>query len=305
MNCKCCGYKIDEDLKSNEYYLCEKCNSYNLIVENTAEEDNKKYFDSIFTEYAKMSHNNVKILIYKIFSKVDSIIRNKKSFSYNKKKKLLFYSFDKNKLYLEIGFGQGVNLKYLLDKGYDIIGVDLSESAVNNFRKLYPHYSNKVFLNSELEKKDFKFDIIYCSALLEHIDNQNDFLSDVYKKLNDRGRFIIDALPVINKYKKTISEDYDISFWKPEHRILYSVKGIKIISEKNNFSLESYGMSDSYNYRLLSFHKKHGYLDIEKYRDSTLKFKKSPNVFYYFILCIKALFIRSKCLIGIFALRKQ
>jgi len=81
---------------------------------------------------------------------------------------------DKNCKILEIGFGAGREINFLLNNGFKIWGVDGSREFVKMARKNFPEISNKLFLgylpNLKLPNKYTKFfDAVLSIAVLMHI----------------------------------------------------------------------------------------------------------------------------------------
>lgn len=296
MNCICCKNEL-YNFKLNEYFLCPMCNSYSYISEKTAEEDNSQYFNDIFSTN-KFEYSEKKKKIFFHYSKLFNKKNKDYHINYNMHIKELNNSFEKNKTILEIGFGAGYNLSNLLKRNINCYGVDLSEVAVENFKNKYPEHKDKVFTNINIIEK--KFDIVYCSALFEHIDKPDQLLDEISKKLNKNGLFIIDGLPILNNNISTINKEYDINFWKPCHRIIYSEKGLCFILNKHNFILEKKFEYETFNYRVLSLHKKYNFKIIDNLRDSTIKNNDLPDLKTYKKICKEALKINTLALYGCF-----
>lgn len=97
---------------------------------------------------------------------------------------------------LEIGCGEGGNLKPFLDKGCVCVGVDLSESKIESGRKIYS--STKSNENIELVTCDIyqwscaeKFDVIILRDVLEHLHHHDTFFSFSDQFLKNDGVFFI------------------------------------------------------------------------------------------------------------------
>ncbi|MBN3034450.1 MAG: class I SAM-dependent methyltransferase [Bacteroidales bacterium] len=83
---------------------------------------------------------------------------------------------------LEIGCGEGGNMKPFLDMGCKVTGVDLSESKINNARLFFSNHPNRdrlTLLSSDIfdVSSDLgRFDILMMRDVLEHIHDQGRFL---------------------------------------------------------------------------------------------------------------------------------
>lgn len=82
---------------------------------------------------------------------------------------------------LDIGSGEGVHTKILRDVGLDVFQVD-------KYREFAEYKED--YLNCNFNKK---FDVIFCSHVIEHQRNMGIFLDKIYDDLSDDGVLIISA----------------------------------------------------------------------------------------------------------------
>ncbi|VBB45132.1 conserved hypothetical protein [uncultured Paludibacter sp.] len=82
----------------------------------------------------------------------------------------------------EIGCGEGGNLKPFLDRGCEIIGIDIAANKIENAEKFYNSHPNKErtkFIAEDIYKinpNDIqKCDLIIMRDTIEHIPNQRVF----------------------------------------------------------------------------------------------------------------------------------
>lgn len=90
---------------------------------------------------------------------------------------------------LEIGCGQGILLNEL-KKYYDVMGCDISQSAVNQAAKLVGEKQAYVF-NAEKENIEGIYDIIVAIDLLEHLINPQRCVIKMRNALKKGGVLII------------------------------------------------------------------------------------------------------------------
>ncbi|MDD3280742.1 MAG: class I SAM-dependent methyltransferase [Bacteroidales bacterium] len=94
---------------------------------------------------------------------------------------------------LEIGCGEGGNLKPFLDMHCQCVGIDISEAQINHAKEFYhshPENHKIEFICSDIYKvkrPDLKFDIIMLRDVIEHIPNQDVFMKIVKEFLNPEG----------------------------------------------------------------------------------------------------------------------
>ena len=94
---------------------------------------------------------------------------------------------------LEIGCGEGGNLKPFLDMGCVCTGVDFSTPKIEKGKAFYATHKNVVNINlisqDIYETKEFeaKFDLIIVRDVIEHIHDQNKFLGLMKTLLKPNG----------------------------------------------------------------------------------------------------------------------
>jgi SAM-dependent methyltransferase len=180
---------------------------------------------------------------------------------------------------VEIGFGRGDEMIKHLRDGIDMYGLDLSPEAVKDFSSRHAEYAERVTCAAKL---DFAVDVVYSNALFEHLDNAGDFLANISAMLKPRG-YLCMRLPVITR-KAAIQPcvDTDINFWKPCHRVLYTLDGLKTLFIRHGFTIQESASLQYYGYKVMSLMLRLGYSDIMYVRNpymylegmSSLTFKR-------------------------------
>lgn len=94
--------------------------------------------------------------------------------------------------FLDIGCGSGDAVKELLDFGIDAYGVDIGFKAGKNLDSLV---SNGRLQLIELEKyrvpfEDNYFDVVYADQVVEHVQDINTFIDEVFRVLKPDGFFV-------------------------------------------------------------------------------------------------------------------
>jgi len=108
---------------------------------------------------------------------------------------------------LEIGCGEGGNLKPFLDLGCSITGIDLSQSKIDNALKFFgdhPNYYKARFIVKDiyLAEKELNepFDLIIMRDVIEHIHDQERFMGFAKQFLKPEGIFFIGFPPWYNPF---------------------------------------------------------------------------------------------------------
>ncbi len=106
---------------------------------------------------------------------------------------------------LEIGCGEGGNLKSFLNLGSKVTGVDLSEGKIENakqFFKDHPQKENLTLIAEDIYTSQSlgQFDLIIMRDVIEHIHDQEKFMSYVKKFLKPDGKFFLAFPPWYNPF---------------------------------------------------------------------------------------------------------
>jgi SAM-dependent methyltransferase len=103
---------------------------------------------------------------------------------------------------LEIGCGEGGNLEPFLRMGCTVYGVDLATDKIRNgelFYASHPQFNNLHLIAEDIYKipadDSFRFDLIIMRDTLEHIPDQDFFLSYVKRFLNPGAKIFLGFPP--------------------------------------------------------------------------------------------------------------
>lgn len=96
---------------------------------------------------------------------------------------------------VEIGCGEGGNLKPFLDMGCKVVGIDLSTWKISEGEKLFENHPlkhNLTLIAKDIyditDSSELKFDLIVMRDTLEHIPNQEKFMEHLKLFLNANGK---------------------------------------------------------------------------------------------------------------------
>ena len=123
---------------------------------------------------------------------------------------------------LDLGCGEGRDAIYLLDKGYNVLAIDYSKSAINMCNKLSNNKYIKSFRSLDImeDTLDEKFKYIYSVAVLHMFvlsEHRNKYFSFIRNHLEYDGRCL---LCVIGNGKQNYQSDIKKAFKNTERTIM-------------------------------------------------------------------------------------
>lgn len=141
------------------------------------------------------------------------------------------------------GFGYGRNAKVFTDRGFDVTGIEISETAIELARK---HYGDQLQVHhgsiNDMPFDDQLYDGVFCYALIHLLDQKDrvKLINDCYQQLKPNGYMVFVAL---SKNTATYGEGVPIS---PDQ--FESKHGVKLFyygTESINEEFKSYGLLEA------------------------------------------------------------
>ncbi|MCX7010868.1 MAG: methyltransferase domain-containing protein [Kiritimatiellaeota bacterium] len=300
--CPDCGAALRQDV-TDDYVACPACGTFVLQARTTAEAENVAYFNAHFRETATAQVDARKQEIFRRAEARDHAHRTAEQYHFVKHTRdLQARLMQTEQRVLEVGFGEGVLLAKLLEAGVDAWGEDLSQTAIENFQRQFPSYVGHVVQPGATAGV---FDMIYGAALFEHLDDPRVFLHAALARLQPGGSLILDQIPLAVLGPSDLTQANDICFWKPCHRVLHSLEGLRRLAAATGYSVDSAVTMDSFNYRVLSLHRRAGFPAIETIRNSCRVDSRLPGLWCYRWICWRAQYIRSRCHVASVVLRAK
>ena len=235
-NCPLCKSDIiksylklsDYSISKEDYEIC-KCGNCNFLFTQRipAEHEIGAYY--ISEDY--ISHSDTqKGLISKLYHFARKIMLNKK---YRLIKKI-----SSGKDILDIGCGTGYFLNHMKQKGYETLGVEVSEQA-REFGK--QKFGLNILPPDELlnEKITGQFKIITLWHVLEHLFHPEKYLQTIFKILDNDGVLIL-ALPNPNCYDARFYKTHWAGYDVPRHIWHFTPETINRMAIANGFEIKGY-----------------------------------------------------------------
>ena len=130
---------------------------------------------------------------------------------------------------LSIGCGYASGLKKYHSLGWNIHGIDSDMNAIQwNEKNLPGQYIYGTFEDHVFDKS---FDLIHCSAVLEHIYDPLGFVSKARDLLRPGGKLLF-FTPNAGGFMTQTLKNHSIAFWVPFHLILFTPTGLRMLANR-------------------------------------------------------------------------
>lgn len=116
---------------------------------------------------------------------------------------------------LELGCGEGRDAIFLLNKNYNVLAVDYSNTVIEKCKELSNYNYNDKFKQLDIvnDTLDDKFDFIYSIAVVHMFVNKehrNKFYKFIYSHLNKNGIALIVSMgDGLKEYKSDVNKSFD------------------------------------------------------------------------------------------------
>ena len=209
MKCYLCKNPVSKFLFKNNYQLL-KCNSCNLIFYDF----NRDYAKFLEKQYSKG-----------YFTGESSL----KSYTdYGRDKKNIFRNmtwyineivkYKKDGKYLDVGCAYGYAMEVADHHGFDVFGIDPSDYAVAQAKKIFPKKAWVTYL-SDMKFSDGSFDVISLFDVFEHLQDPRKDLAKLKKVLKNDGLLVIATGDTGSSWAKFSGRRW--TFYNPPQHIFY------------------------------------------------------------------------------------
>lgn len=143
-----------------------------------------------------------------------------------------FFKNLKNKLVLDIGSNDGLQLSHYKALGYDVLGIESAKNVAKIANESGIPTANEFFNLDFAKKLGRKFNVINASGVFFHLEELHSVAEGIREALLDDGVFVIQFL-----YMKRILENLAFDQIYHEHLLYYTLKTIGTLLNRHNLSL--------------------------------------------------------------------
>lgn len=213
---------------THEVFTLKKCSSCQFILTDNA--PNEKDIDKYYKAENYISHTDTdKGLFNKLYHYVREV-------SLKSKVKLIheFAVYEDKGLLVDIGSGTGYFLDAMRDKHWLVTGIEKNEGA----RKVAKH---KFDIDTQPDSYFYeippaKKDVVTMWHVLEHIENLDKLLTQVYNVLTPVGTFVV-AIPNTDSYDAHYYKKFWAAYDVPRHLWHFNKSNFEKLANKYNFEI--------------------------------------------------------------------
>lgn len=135
---------------------------------------------------------------------------------------------------LDIGCGDGTFLRYLKDRGYsNIYGIDPSEKSIYCLKEKGIDGEVGNIFDEVSEKLRNKYDVVTCTAVLEHINDLKSAMAQIDLYLQPQDGKIFIEVPAVEGFKDNIFPV--ANYFNHEHINYFSINSLDNLLLKNGY----------------------------------------------------------------------
>lgn len=141
----------------------------------------------------------------------------------------------RNKIIADVGCGGGSFLDFVSGVASQILGIEPTES----FRKRLKQkgYHMYAYVQNALEDYEDKVDIVTSFDVIEHVEDPQKFLEDIYRLLVQGGRAVIGTPTDAPIMRNLLGEVYEKKqLFSTQHLWIFSKKSLHIMAEREGYT---------------------------------------------------------------------
>ena len=237
--CKVCKSRNTKHIGSKNNCLIHRCLDCSLVFVDPLPSDEE--LDFFYNNYHKSDQYN---------KKFKSKIRKAKF-------RLYFLKFFlSGRDFIDIGCNQGYAVEAARQMKFNACGSDVDNEAIDKASKDFPDCT--FFHNSieEIADKDKKYDLIYCSEVIEHVKDPVSFTKSLKKILKPKGIIFLTTPDIDHKsLPKDKSSLFETNFIRPpEHLYYFTIQSIELLFRNNKLSKNRFLKTRSPSIKLIARH---------------------------------------------------
>lgn len=239
--CPFCGNKLEKKysglkdrlMTTKKTFSSSECTSCGVGILNPAPiEDAYKYYPKNY-----LSSEEVDVQNTENENDLETKYRyNQYAFDFNLLKKPTKLKAGNIKSYLDIGCGSGERVSFVAEQGCKkAFGLDKFDFAKSQSKR------NITIINSEILKYKPKetFQVVSLFHVLEHLDNPQEVLAYINKKIIQHKGYLIIQVPNYGSFERHIFKNRWFSLDAPRHYWHFNERSLRQLLEKSGYRVEA------------------------------------------------------------------
>lgn len=224
--------KANIDLTSKKFYQCSNCKLIFIYPLITDQELSEFYTSYIGNEaYFKKVDKKLKRATRRIKGLMNKIKANN---------------------FLEVGCNVGSAVEAARRLGLNSTGIEIDSEAVTIAKKEYPKCKFISTSAEEYSKHGEKYDLVFCTEVIEHVPNPNEFVEALYNLVAPGGLLFM-TTPDAGHLRRTKIFIHWNEVKPPEHIFWYDKNSIKQLLQNKGFNRIDYRLNLKPGIKLLAF----------------------------------------------------
>jgi len=218
------GFKLAVIKNGYRVFRCSSCGVYFVYPQPSEKKLKEIYsFDEDYFKYISFDEKNLSVsLLEQLKWLGDGDVKGKK--------------------FLDVGCGTGSVVFFAKKMGYDAIGLEINDGAIERMKKKGINVVNSTLEN--FNRKGNSFDVIYLGDIIEHVRDPSGFLDKCNFLLKKGGRLLIttpNTNSFIAKYQLVLDKLFGIPWGHispPYHLFEFSDKSLVGMLESKGFEMK-------------------------------------------------------------------
>ncbi len=217
MNCPICANDTSTPFGTKNGYTLERCTRCDSLYVNPM--PSAAELAAFYQDYHKTAQYRAKLA---------SKIRRAK----NRIRRIQWRR--QGKSFIDVGCNVGFAVEAARRLGFEAIGVDVDEVAINEARGLFPAARFEVADVLDLAASGEVFDVVYCSEVVEHLADPGPFVAALRQILAPGGRSFITTPNIAHR---SLPDDLMTSdeIRPPEHLLYFTPDSLRGLLERAGF----------------------------------------------------------------------
>lgn len=139
----------------------------------------------------------------------------------------------RDKIVMDVGCAGGMFLDYVKGIAKKTIAVEPSETFRAELEKKHTTYP---YVHDVIKEKMSFIDVVCSFDVIEHVEDVNLFVKDIYGSLKNGGEVIIGTPTIAEAYQEVLGDNWNKFNFRTQHVSVFTKESLRYLFEKHGFS---------------------------------------------------------------------